>query len=100
MPHLIEIFVGGCSLCKETVDIAAVGKCKDCRLLSHDLSKSDADSQERIKSYNISSVPAIIIDSRIKVVGTPTFPWFYSDDFYNFLESRYPLTMDIHHQRH
>jgi hypothetical protein len=37
------------------------------------------------------AVPSIVIDSKIKVVGKPMFPWFCGDEFYNMLEREYPL---------
>jgi len=45
-----------------------------------------------VKRYNITAVPSIVIDGKIKVVGVPTFPWFCGDEFYGMLERKYPLS--------
>lgn len=99
MAHAIEIFSDGCPLCRETIDIVSVGKCKDCQLIIHDLDNSTSDLGERMKNYGVASVPTIIIDGKIRVVGTPNFPWFCSDDFYRTLEKKYPLTIQIERSR-
>ncbi len=99
MPHIIEIFSGGCPICKEITDIVSVGKCKECQLIIHDLRNSTTDVRERMRDYGVTSVPTIIIDSKIRVVGTPDFPWFCSDDFYRVLERDHPLTMQIEKYR-
>lgn len=89
MPHLIQLFSGGCEFCKETADIVEIGKCKDCKMEVLDVkSEENADT---VRRYGITAVPSIVVDGRIKVVGKPTFPWFCGDEFYRMLESRYPL---------
>ena len=45
-----------------------------------------------VKRYDITAVPSIVIDGKIKVVGIPTFPWFCGDEFYRMLERKYPLS--------
>ncbi len=87
MPHTIQVFSGGCELCKETADIIEVGKCKDCKMEV----LSIESNKELAKQFGVTSVPSIVIDGKIKVVGKPTFPWFCGDDFYRMLESKYPL---------
>jgi hypothetical protein len=76
-------------LCKETADIVEVGKCKDCKMEVLDV--NDKANSESVKRYGIISVPSIVIDGRIKVVGKPAFPWFCGDDFYTMLEAKYPF---------
>jgi len=55
------------------------------------LDVSSKENAKVVKRYNITAVPSIVIDGRIKVVGVPTFPWFCGDEFYRMLESKYPL---------
>jgi hypothetical protein len=89
LPHKIQIFSGGCKLCKDTADIVEVGKCKDCKM--EILRVEDKQNWTLIKRYNINAVPSIVIDGKIKVVGMPIFPWFCGDEFYKMLEAKYPL---------
>lgn len=89
MPHRIQIFSGGCKLCKDTMNIVEVGKCKDCGMEILDVNKKG--NKELVRRYGITAVPSIVIDGKIKVVGLPTFPWFCGDEFYGMLEKQYPL---------
>lgn len=89
MPHLIQIFSGGCTLCKDVVDIVELGKCKDCKM--EVLNVEDRENAELARRYGIMAVPSTVIDGKIKVVGKPTFPWFCGDKFYRMLEKKYPL---------
>ncbi|MHB8566871.1 MAG: thioredoxin family protein [Nitrososphaerales archaeon] len=93
IPHKISIFAGNCKLCKETVQLVEVGKCKDCTL--EVLNVCLPENVHKVKRYNIVSVPTIVIDEKIKVVGVPQFPWFCGDEFYRMLERMYPLTYDL-----
>ncbi len=52
-----------------------------------------------MRDYEVTSVPTIIIDGKIRIVGIPNFPWFCSDDFYRVLEKEYPLTLQIENAR-
>lgn len=52
----------------------------------------DEEIKKKLLDYDIAAVPSIVIDGRIKVVGLPKFPWFYGEEFYKFLEERYPLS--------
>jgi hypothetical protein len=49
------------------------------------------DFKIKMKDYGIKSVPTTIIDSKIKIVGIPDFPWICSEDLYKRLEKDYPL---------
>lgn len=91
MPHLIEVFTGGCSLCRKVVNIVTVGKCRDCIMRVFDIDSGDEEVKMKRKLYKITAVPTIVVDGRIKVVGVPDFPWFCGDDFYRFLEKNFPL---------
>jgi len=87
LPHSIQIFSGGCDICKETAEIVEVGKCKDCKMEVLNVESN----KELAKQLGVTSVPSIVIDGRIKVVGKPTFPWFCGDEFYKVLERNYPI---------
>jgi glutaredoxin len=91
MPHLIEVFTGGCSLCRKLVNIVTVGKCRDCIMRVFDVDSGNEEVKMKRKLYKITAVPTIVVDGRIKVVGVPDFPWFCGDDFYRFLEKNFPL---------
>jgi len=91
MPHLIEVFTGGCSLCRKVVNIVTVGKCRDCIMRVFEVDSGDEEVKMKRKLYKITAVPTIVVDGRIKVVGVPDFPWFCGDDFYRFLEKNFPL---------
>jgi len=73
----------------DTVEIVEVGKCKDCRMEVLDVRSKE--NSELVKDYGVTSVPSIVIDGKIKLVGKPTFPWFCGDEFYKMLERKYPL---------
>jgi hypothetical protein len=89
VPHRIQIFSSGCSLCEQAAEIVEVGKCKDCVMETLDV--KDPKNRKLLRQYAISAVPSIVIDARIKVVGVPDFPWFCGDEFYRMLERKYPL---------
>ena len=92
--HKIEIFSADCPLCKNVIDTVSVGKCADCNMIIHDTNKMDDKLKHVMKQYGVSSVPTVVIDGSIKVVGIPDFPWICGDDLYKFLKQRYKLKMD------
>jgi hypothetical protein len=89
LPHRIQVFSGGCELCSDVADIVEVGKCKDCQMEVLDVESKE--NSALMRKYDITAVPSIVIDGKIKVVGKPTFPWFCGDEFYRTLESKYPM---------
>lgn len=91
--HKIEIFSADCPLCKHVVDTVSVGKCADCNMIIHDTNKMDDKLKQAMKLYGVTSVPTVVIDGSIKVVGIPDFPWICGDDLYKFLKQRYKLKM-------
>ena len=90
IPHKIQIFSGGCKLCKETIGIVEIGRCRSCKMEVFDVASEG--NAKLVKRYDINAVPSIVIDGKIKVVGIPTFPWFCGDEFYRMLERKYPLS--------
>ena len=91
MPHRIEVFTGGCPLCRRALEAVEVGKCKDCELLERNLATEPEKHAEAVRRYGVHAVPTIVVDGRIKVEGYPDFPWICGDEFYRLLEQRYSL---------
>jgi len=91
MSHHIEIFTGKCHLCKKVVDIVTIGKCATCKMDVTSVNAENPETAEKVKDYGITAVPTIVIDGRIKIVGIPDFPWFCGEEFYKFLDEKYPL---------
>ncbi len=89
---MIEVFTGDCPLCREVLTAVEVGKCAKCELTERNLAQDFASHEGAAHDYDVRSVPTIVIDGRIKVEGKPEFPWMCGDEFYEFLERRYPLT--------
>jgi hypothetical protein len=50
-----------------------------------------------MKDYGVTSVPITVIDSGIKVVGIPDFPWMCGEDLYLKLKREYPLNKKLNH---
>lgn len=71
------------------MDIVELGKCQDCKM--EVLRIDEREAEEPARRYDITAVPSIVIDGKIKVVGKPAFPWFCGDEFYATLERKYPL---------
>ncbi len=90
IPHKIQIFSGGCKLCKDTIGIVEIGRCRSCKMEVFNVASKE--NARLVKRFNITAVPSIIIDGKIKVVGVPTFPWFCGDEFYRMLQRKYPLS--------
>ena len=92
--HTIEIFSANCPLCRHVTDDIQIGKCEGCNQIIYDINNMTEEIKAKMKNYGITAVPTTIIDSRIKVVGIPEFPWICSDDLYKRLEKEYPLRRD------
>jgi Ni,Fe-hydrogenase III small subunit len=41
LSHRIQVFSGGCKLCKDAVGIVEVGKCKDCEMEVLDVNNNE-----------------------------------------------------------
>ncbi len=89
--HVIEIFSAGCPLCTYVSDVIEVGKCRGCTQVVHDVRAPTAEVEAKMRDYGVNAVPTIVIDSEIKIAGTPTFPWVCDDDLYRRLRKEYPL---------
>jgi hypothetical protein len=89
--HTIEIFSANCPLCKHIIDEIQIGKCEGCNQTVYDINNITDEIKSKMRDYGIKSVPTTIIDSKIKIVGIPDFPWICSEDLYKRLEKDYPL---------
>lgn len=77
--------------CKRTINIIEAGKCYGCKLIVYDLSNVNEEIIKKIREYKINSVPTIIIDGKIKIIGLPNFAWICDGEFYNYLEKNFSL---------
>jgi glutaredoxin 3 len=89
--HTIEIFSAGCPLCRHIIDDIQIGKCQGCSQTIYDTNRMTEEVKRKIKNYGVTSVPTVIIDGGIKVVGIPDFPWICDEDLYKKLKRKYPL---------
>lgn len=89
--HIIEIFSANCPLCKHIIDDIQIGKCEGCNQTVYDINNITDKIKLKMRHYGIKSIPTTIIDSKIKIVGIPDFPWVCSEDLYKRLEKDYPL---------
>jgi protein-disulfide isomerase len=78
-------------LCKHIIDEIQIGKCEGCNQTVYDINNITDEIKSKMRDYGIKSVPTTIIDSKIKIVGIPDFPWICSEDLYKRLEKDYPL---------
>jgi protein-disulfide isomerase len=95
--HTIEIFSAGCPLCKHITDEIEIGKCKGCNQTIYDVNKMTDEVKRKMRQYDITSVPTIIIDGSIRIVGIPDFPWICGDELYQKLKGEYLLSEKINH---
>lgn len=89
--HTIEIFSANCSLCKHVIDNIEIGKCEGCTQIVYDVNNMTEEVKTKMRNYGVKSVPTTIIDSEIKVVGIPDFPWICGDELYKKLKSGYSM---------
>lgn len=89
MPHVLELFGGGCPLCDTFRKEVESGKCGPCELRVIDVRDPAAGPQ--IEQYDVRAVPTLVIDGHIKVVGSLDEPWVCDDAFYGRLEERFPM---------
>ena len=78
-------------LCKHIIDDIQIGKCEGCNQIVYDINNITDDIKLKLRDYSVKSVPTTIIDSKIKIVGIPEFPWICSEDLYEKLKKDYPL---------
>lgn len=59
----IEIFSAGCSACKKTIELVKKIADSSHEVVIHDMHQSETAS--KAKNYNIRSVPAVVVDSKL-----------------------------------
>ncbi|MBY8987520.1 MAG: thioredoxin family protein [Candidatus Lokiarchaeota archaeon] len=70
MSHKFEIFSAGCDLCKKAIETLRNNVCDKCEIVEYGLQNPiQEEVQEKIKKYDISVVPTIIVDEEHKYIG-------------------------------
>jgi hypothetical protein len=89
--HFIEIFSANCPVCKVVTDVIEIGKCQGCKQVVYNLNNMTDKIRQKMKNYDVTAVPATVIDGEIKIVGIPKFPWICGDDLYKKLKAEYSM---------
>ena len=70
MGHKFEIFGGGCELCKKAIETMKDTLSEKHKIVEYSLiSPIQEEVQEKIKKYDITVVPSIIVDEEHKYTG-------------------------------
>ncbi len=70
MGHKFEIFSGGCELCKKAIETMKDTLSEKHNIVEYSLmSPIQEEVQEKIKKYDITVVPSIIVDEEHKYTG-------------------------------
>ena len=83
--HAFEIFSANCPLCKNI----EIRKHEGCSQKIYDVNNMTEEIREKVKKYQITAVPTVIIDGKYKVVGMPDFPLVCGEDLFKKLEKEY-----------
>jgi len=59
----VEVFIAGCPLCDETVQLVKKLSCPSCDVTIHDLREKKGIA--KAKEYGINSVPTVVVDGKI-----------------------------------
>ena len=70
MGHLIEVFITGCPLCQEAIEVIEKAMCPECRLVVYNVYENP-QYVEKAREYSIRALPAIVIDKEKKFEGVP-----------------------------
>lgn len=74
MAHLVEVFIGGCPLCREALEIVEKAVCPECTIKIYNLYERPEDPacKRKVEAYEIRAVPTIVVDGQVKIEGKPT----------------------------
>ena len=63
----VEVFTAGCPVCEDAVKLVEELACKDCEIIVYNLNElcESDECLEKIKTYNITRVPAVTVDGRL-----------------------------------
>ncbi|MEW6584167.1 MAG: thioredoxin family protein [Nitrospirota bacterium] len=59
----VEVFIAGCPLCDETVQLVKKLSCPSCDVTVYDLREKEGIG--KAKEYGINSVPTVVVDGKI-----------------------------------
>jgi glutaredoxin 3 len=59
----IELFSAGCSICKDAIELVRRVSCPSCEVTVLDM--HDAEVAKRARQYNISTLPAVVVDGKL-----------------------------------
>lgn len=68
MTRQVEIFVGNCPLCEETVRLVQELASSSCKVLVYNLE----EGLEKAQQYGVNAVPSVAIDGRLVLTGKPS----------------------------
>jgi len=64
MARQVEIFVTGCPLCDEAVQLVNGLVCPSCEVTIHRLNES-GEAVEKARQYGVTSVPTVVVNGQI-----------------------------------
>ncbi len=70
MGHVIEVFVTGCPLCHEAIEIVKKAMCPECILKVYNVLVNPR-YMEKMRRYHVKALPTIIIDGKRRFEGVP-----------------------------
>lgn len=65
MARKVEVFVSGCPLCDEAVELVKSLACESCEVILYDLSAGCESCQKKAEEYGVKRVPSVFIDGRL-----------------------------------
>lgn len=61
----VEVFIAGCPLCDETVQLVKKLSCPSCNVKIRNLMEKKKTDIAKAKAYGINSVPTVVVDGKI-----------------------------------
>ena len=63
--RLVEVFIAGCPLCDEAVELVRELACSNCEVKIYDLNQESAAEKEKRTQYGIHRVPVVVVDGKL-----------------------------------